>query len=217
MNDQAPADPPAPTPSIPVELHYAPPQRGAQWPTTVLLTGIVTSAATLLVLFTVAYHGGPDFMSWHIFYLVPIGALLVGTVAGSGYGLASVWTGFRVSHYLACAIFLLQICVYFAAVYVHFRTLHLVYRATGASVPFGVYFNHFATAYTWRSANGQTSPLGNVGYFIRLIEIVGFALGGLFAPAFMAVKPYCQLCGIYMKTRHLMFFPRQSAIPQGEF
>lgn len=146
-------------------------------------------------------------MGWYVFFIVPMGALLVGIIAGSGYGIASVWSGFRIGAYLAFAILALQIGVYFAAVYLHFRTLHLIYLGTGAPVPFTAYFHQFATAYTWRSANGQSSPMGNVGYVIRLIEISGFAVGGLIAPAFLGARPYCELCGIYMKPRHLMFFP----------
>ena len=49
--------------------------------------------------------------------------------------------------------------------------------------------------------------LGGWGYFFRLLEIAGFAFGGMIAPLILRAKPYCEACQIYMRTKNLGLLP----------
>ena len=50
-------------------------------------------------------------------------------------------------------------------------------------------------------------PLGIWGYGIRLIEILGFSLGGLVGPLALAAAPYCKDCQIYKKKNQVGLLP----------
>ncbi len=51
------------------------------------------------------------------------------------------------------------------------------------------------------------APLGILGYGFRLLEILGFSLGGLIAPLALRASPYCRECQIYKKTHQLGLLP----------
>jgi hypothetical protein len=203
------------------------------WPsTTVLASGIATSAATLFGLYLLSQRW-PEFqpMGFYVNLVLPVGALLVGLIAGSGYGIASWLTGSKIGKVTLLAVVLLQVWAYFMAQNLEFRTLvenqkniladlkmtdddgnevavpqELIDELTPSS--FWEYFDATTRSFAFNDRQGNPGPaLGTWGYLVRLAEVVGFALGGLIAPAILMACPYCESCSVYMKSKQLGVLP----------
>ncbi|HLK91418.1 MAG TPA: hypothetical protein VKZ18_16085 [Polyangia bacterium] len=177
----------------------------------VLGAGIATTA---LALFGVWWldNNTTDFnvMGWYADYVLPAGALLVGMVAGSGYGVASYLTGLRIRRGLLLAVLALQLSGYAPAQYLEFRSLTRegpLVDADGQALGFARYYQARATSFAWEDHGKRGEPLGNLGYLFVGLGVVGFALGGMLAPALLMKMPYCERCSLYMKTRALALVP----------
>ena len=175
----------------------------------VLYSGVATSALALLGVYLLD-SSGSDFNIMGLYgdYVIPAGAMIVGAVASSGYGIASWFSGVKISRSLLWTVLAIQIGVYFIAQYIAFSHLHLVHREDGSPVGFFEYYDFMARSFAWKneSGTGRGAPLGIWGYAFRLLEIVGFVAGSLIVPAILYKAPYCQPCQRYMRTRHLSLF-----------
>jgi hypothetical protein len=95
----------------------------------VLSSGLLTGLAVLGGLLWLGERA-PDFnpMGRYVLFIIPFGAVLVGIVAGLGYGLASFWSGRRITRPLMVVILLLQAVVYVLAHWVDFHRNDLVFE-----------------------------------------------------------------------------------------
>jgi len=178
--------------------------RGEQSYSLVLFSGVATSALTLLGVYLLDISNS-DFhiMGWYADYLLPVGAIIVGVAASSGYGLASWFSGVKITKLLLWAVLAIQLIVYFAAQYIEFSHLKLMHR-NGTPVGFFEYYDYVARAFAWKHDNGgHGEPLGIGGYFFRALKIVGFVGGSMIVPAVLRNAPYCQACRRYMRARQL--------------
>ncbi len=177
----------------------------------VLLAGIVTTTLALLGVWWLD-NNTKDFhiMGWYGDYVIPAGAMIVGFVAGCGYGIASYLTGFRIRRGLLLAVLALQLAGYAGAQYLEFRSLMRddpLVDETGEPLTFARYYHIRATSFAWNDHGKQGEPLGAWGYFFLGLGVVGFALGGLAAPAILMKVAYCERCSLYMKSRQLAWVP----------
>lgn len=177
----------------------------------VLLAGVVTSALTLLGVWWLDVNT-KDFhvMGWYADYVIPAGAILVGFSAGSGYGIVSYLTGYRIRRRLLWSVLALQLGAYGAAQYLEFRALMaetpLVDR-DGNEISFAAYYHATAMSFSWDDHGRQGKPLGGWGYFFLGLGVLGFVAGGVIAPAALMKFPYCERCQLYMKQRTLALIP----------
>ncbi len=174
----------------------------------VLGGGLLTGALALLAVWALN-HWAPDVnvMGWYANYVIPVGAILVGIAAGSGYGLAAWWLDRRVSNVLLGVIVVLQLAAYGGAQYFEFRDLQSK-NPELAGVTFIHWFDFATRNFAWVGRDGQPGePFGAWGYAIRALEMAGFAFGGLVAPLILRTKPYCANCGVYMSSRQLATLP----------
>ncbi len=170
----------------------------------VLFSGVATSALTLLGVYLLDVSGS-DFhiMGWYADYVLPVGGIIAGVAASSGYGLASWFTGVKITRSLLWTVLAIQVMVYFGAQYIEFSHLRLVHL-NGSPVGFFEYYDHVARAFAWKHDDGgRGEPLGLWGYFFRGLEIIGFAGGSLIVPLVLWKWAYCQTCSRYMRTRQL--------------
>jgi hypothetical protein len=173
----------------------------------VLLSGLATSALTLLGVYWLSTHTQTNVMGWYANYVIPAGAVLVGLAAASGYGFASWLTGVKISRGLLWSVLLLQLASYFGAQYVEFWTMDLRYE-NGKEVGFVEYLDFSARSFAWENKDGTAGqPLGAWGYVFRFLELVGFAAGGLVVPFLLRQAAYCEACQMYMRTRELGLLP----------
>ena len=175
----------------------------------VLISGLATTVLALLGIYALDVNV-KDFniMGWYANYVIPAGAIIVGIVAASGYGLASWFSGIKITSRLLWTVLALQLFAYFAAQYIEFHNLHLIHREDGRSVGFLEYYDAVARSFAWRQSDGSVGePLGAWGYFFRGLEVLGFVGGGLIVPLVLRKAPYCPECQRYMKTRQLGLVP----------
>lgn len=199
-----------------VELQYAPQAKSPTRVVPVILAGLFTTAIALVGVYVVDATGETNVMGWHANYVLPVGALLVGLVASSGYGIASWVTGLKIRRGLLWTILLLQVLAYFGAQYVAFASRGpLFLRGTTHRLTFPEYFDLVTRSFTWKEENStptpvrgkESQPLGGWGYLFVGLEILGFAGGSLIVPAVLMKHPYCELCQIYMKRKGLAVIP----------
>jgi len=174
----------------------------------VIGSGLATSAISLFLVFLLAAVT-EDFqlMGFYLNYIIPIGAIGAGLVAGSGYGFASWLSGVKISRKLLLAVVGLQIGTYFLAQYVEYRNFAPCYE-DGTPLGFFEYYDYMARSFAWTQDDGSMGePIGLWGYAFRLLEVAGFAIGGLIVPLILFKKPYCAKCQVYMKTRNICLIP----------
>jgi hypothetical protein len=191
----------------------------------ILQSGIITSAIALAAVYFLNKHAQDvNIMGWYANYVIPLGAILVGLIAGSGYGIASWFTGAKISRGLLGAVVLLQTTAYFAAEYVEYREFrgmleqfrNVIVTETGESfeIPgFVEYYQDKAESFAWQPKNGEGEgePMGGWGYLFVGLGAIGFIAGGLIVPAALMAKPYCDACQTYKKTRNLGLLPASVA------
>lgn len=173
-----------------------------------LQTGLLTTAAALAIVYLMSsgklFGGEFNIMGFYLNYVLPVGALAVGFVAGSGYGGAAWYTGFKLGRGTLLLILVFQIIAYFVAQYIEFAQVPLVYEDTGQPVGFWDYFHLLTVSWAWKQDDGTMGKaMGMWGYAFRTLEIGGFALGGLILPGIQMKRPYCEACRQYKKTREI--------------
>ncbi len=180
----------------------------------VVVCGVATTAAALLGVYLLKVLADENIMGLYANYVLPVGALLVGLLASSGYALAAWFSGRRISGGLLLTILGLQVLAYFAAQYVEFRAYEPIRPGPVVErMGFLEYFDLSTRAFAWKKTSGTGSgePLGALGYLVRLGEILGFSLGTLLIPLLLGNVPYCELCERYKKTRKLAVLPAETA------
>jgi len=115
----------------------------------VLGAGLITTTLALLGVYLLNRHADANVMGWYANYVIPVGAILVGLAAASGYGLASWFAGVKITKMLLWTIVLVQIAAYFAAQYIEYTVLKPVYR-DGTPLGFWEYFDAATRAFAGR-------------------------------------------------------------------
>jgi hypothetical protein len=176
----------------------------------VVLAGSATTLVALAGVFAAARHG-ENIMGWYANYVIPAGALLVGLVAASGYGIAGWVTGLKMTPKLIASVVLELTVSYFIAHYSEFSRLY-----DDASIgDFFRWFDESTRAFCWSDHGKVGEPLGLLGYGLRALELVGFVGGGAAVPIILRAKPYCDPCRIYKRTRSVVTLA--AGVPQGVF
>jgi hypothetical protein len=142
-------------------------------------------------------------MGFYLWGYFPVGPVLVGLLAGSGFGIASWITGYRIRSAMLVVVAALQLIAYTTAQYIDFKIAGpLVDPATGGQMGFVSYIQHPAVSMMHENWSGR-SPLGTYGYVVKVAEAVGFVVGALAVPLALIRHPYCELCLAYMRRRKL--------------
>jgi hypothetical protein len=172
----------------------------------VLMAGVGTSMATLALLYVLNIVS-PELhvMGMYANGIIPVGAMLVGLVAGSGYGIASWLTGAKIGKGLMFQIVLLQLLVYLFSQYVDFLVIKNL--VGNGQISFWEYFDLRTRAFAWDNDGGPIEPFGVWGYGMRALEMTGFSLCAMIAPAILFAVPYCEACQVYMKSKELGLLP----------
>lgn len=175
----------------------------------VIIGGLITTVVTLGVVIWLATQTEFELMGFYFWFIIPVGAIAAGIGAGSGYGALSWMTGRKIGGLLLMIVVVLQLFSYGAAQFAEYKAIDPRYEDTGESVSFTTYYDHITRSMTFstRRSKTTTSELGALGYGVRLLEVIGFTLGGLIVPLVLSSKPYCEQCNVYMKTNTVGSIP----------
>ncbi len=188
----------------------------ARW--SVIQTGLITTGLALFGVYVLANRiNDVKVMDLYVLRWIPAGAWIVGTVAGSGYAIASWWNGMRVRGSLLLAVLALQALAYFAAQYVQFESFDppFVYRDTNEPISFSAYFHYTTLNLTPRNSDEDDSDdahhLGTWGYAMRGVELSLFSLGAISAAVVLFGQAACPLCHGNTRRRRIATLPDDAA------
>ncbi len=172
----------------------------------VYLAGIGTS---LLALWGVhaLNDAGTNIMGWYANYIIPVGALLVGVASGLGYAVGSRVLQVKLSRSFLWGMLLTGMLDYVAAQYLTYLHILEKHHASEAMYPFMQYFRDITEGMVFKSSrsSGSGAEMGMFGYFFKLLEMIGFALGTMLPSLTVFGIPYCKHCQVYLKPHKKAF------------
>jgi hypothetical protein len=164
--------------------------------------GLVTSVLTALAIVVVSRMTGFDLFTFSIWVVVPVGAILIGFAAASGYYFGSLYfhkrAGLSLLLQMVVIAGLTQLLIYYMA----YSTFVLDDgRRVSDFILFGQYLDITLTSAHFRigRAMTDTGEVGSFGYWLAAFQFVGFLVGGLSVYAFLWSKPVCQTCNMYLR------------------
>jgi len=185
-------------------------------------TSLALVGATWLDRYT---KGDFQIFGFYAYGIFPVGALVIGLVAASGYAAAAWFVGIRVSGRLLFGVAILTFVAYLLMHWLEFEAMGpLINRSTNARVGFLEYFDLatrsmrlVSTMSPPRTYNPFQPPepeatLGVLGYGLRLLEVGGFMLGTLCLPLMLRNRRYCDLCEMYYQKTVLAIVPASVAL-----
>jgi hypothetical protein len=175
----------------------------------VLIAGAASTALALAGVWALAHYADENVMGWYADYVLPVGAILVGLVASCGFALGSYTFGARITGRLLFLMLSVLVAGYWAAQWLEFRQIFPggAVRADGAEVGFFAFFDLATRSIAFSDRNRTGSPLGALGYLVRVADLVGFTVGGLLVPFGLRKLPYCAHCGVYMRQKVVALLP----------
>jgi hypothetical protein len=168
----------------------------------IALCGLVTSILVALADVAIARMTGFDFFTFSIWVVVPVGALLTGFAAASGYYFGSLYFHKKASASLLVQIVLIAGAAQLLIYWTGYTTMVLDDgRKVADFVPFGQYMDLILTKTHYRIGRGQadTGEVGSMGYWIAGAQFVGFLFGGLAVFGYLKAKPVCAACSLYLR------------------
>jgi hypothetical protein len=159
----------------------------------VYLAGVATSVVTLWLVGVLNDHG-TYVMGWYANGIIPAGALLVGILSGSGFALGSRVLHVRLTRGYVIGMLSTGVLDYVVATYLTYTNLLEQQHATAAQYSFLQYVQDISEGMSF----SKWSTLGALGYVFKLLEIAGFALGGMLPAALLFKMPYCGPCQKYL-------------------
>jgi hypothetical protein len=166
--------------------------------------GIVTSSITALILALVETKVGFAFYSFMWWFVIPVGALLSGFAGASGYYLGARLFHHRPTRLLLFNMISVAITTYFLLNWLNYSFMEVEGHRVSELVPFGRYLDivlsHQTMAINIRGATlGESGELGGFGYVLAVLQVLGFAVGGLGVYFYLRAAPYCEACSKYLE------------------
>jgi hypothetical protein len=165
-------------------------------------SGAATSIITALVLFLIERTFQVSIYTWMVWFVFPVGALLAGFAASGGYYLGARYFGYRPTRQILLNMVAVSVGAFFLVHWLGFRFMEVDGRPISEQVSFWVYldflFRHQSVQFSWGAADAaSTGELGAWGYLYALLQVVGFALGGVAVFRWLSLLPYCESCSRY--------------------
>ena len=161
--------------------------------------GMATSVMTAIILAIIETKLNFAFYSITWWFVIPVGALLSGVAAASGY-----YWGARVFHHRPTGMFIFNVIsvavtTYFLLYYLEYRFLDVDGQPASELVSFGQYMDLVIGHQSLRVRTVNVGEIGNFGYALAVLQILGFAVGGFAVFVFLRAAPFCKACSKYLQ------------------
>jgi hypothetical protein len=183
----------------------------------VTLCGAATSLVTAGLLVAIEELFELSIYTWIVWFVIPAGALFAGFAAATGY-----WAGARLFNHRPSRLLLLNMVAvsvgtFFAVHYLGYSRMDVHGTPLRTLVPFTTFLDrvltHASISFQYRDLKlGTTGELGPLGYAYALLQILGFAAGGLGVYLWLLSRPYCETCGRYFRRIKRVY--RYAAFPE---
>ncbi|MDP9196542.1 MAG: hypothetical protein M3O22_07250 [Pseudomonadota bacterium] len=162
--------------------------------------GLVTTALTIVLNFLVSDYLDTNLYTYAVAGIVPVGAILVGAIAASGYLLGSGLTNTR-PHWTLLLQMVAVAALANAAIY--FIEWQIVLDDNGSYMSFLDYMRTSLTEahYRFGSSNRDLGEVGQWGYALAALNFLGFLFGGVAIWLFLKDMLYCAPCQKYLKSQ----------------
>lgn len=167
------------------------------------LAMIVTCVVAAVANVALAHYAGFNLFGLTLWFVIPVGALIVGAVAASGAIVAarlldirpSLWQSIVSATLVGAATMLL---IYF----LEYNTLEVRGTKIRTLVDFWTYVDLSLTKSHMRLGRSRQDlgEAGDLGYLFMLLKLGGFVLGAFFIFTLIRGMAACPRCGAYFKT-----------------
>jgi hypothetical protein len=180
--------------------------------------GILSFALTVVAIVVLERLTEFDFFTFSIWFVVPVGAAITGAAAASGYYFGSLLFHVKPGWFVLVEMVIVAALAQLAIYYTEYATMVLADGRTVSSlVSFTDYLHVYLTTTHMRIgriAALDTGEVGSFGYWLAVIQFVGFLAGGVAVFMFLKNHPTCQSCGRYLRK---LLKHNQQFNNQGEF
>lgn len=171
----------------------------------IALCGLVTSVLVAILNVVVSRVTGFNLFSLSVWFIVPVGALLVGFGAASGYYFGSLYFHKRADKTLLVQMVVIAGFTQLLIYYMGYATLILDDgRKLSDYLAFGDYMKLTLTKAHYRVGRGagmDTGEVGTMGYWMAALQFIGFLVGGLGVYGHLVTKTVCNTCNAYMRAK----------------
>jgi len=165
--------------------------------------GTATSFLTAIILAGLEIKFDFSIYSWMFWFVIPVGAICSGFAAASGYYAGARYLNHRPTKLLLLNMVVISITTFFLIHYINYYFLVVDGGPARELVDFTRYLDIVLshTAVRFRMMRGPVSDpveLGSWGYLYAVLQIVGFAFGGVAVYKYLDAQPYCERCSKYL-------------------
>lgn len=169
----------------------------------VALFGILSFALTVAFVTALERITGFNLFSLSVWVVVPVGAMITGAAAASGYYFGSLLFHTRPTWFLLVQILIVAAIAQMSIYYGEYSTMVLDNGVRVADrIGFFQYLDLVLTSAHLRVGRAQTDAgeVGSFGYWLAAFQFIGFILGGVATFLFLRFHPVCQKCSRYLRT-----------------
>jgi hypothetical protein len=164
--------------------------------------GAATSFLTASILAAIEIGFDFSIYSFMYWFVIPAGAICSGIAAASGYYAGARYFNHRPTKVLLLNMVVISVATFFLIHYINYYFLIVDGRPARELVDFAQYLDTVLshTSVRFRVARGPVSgpvELGSWGYLYAVLQIVGFAIGGVAVYWYLTGLPYCERCAKY--------------------
>lgn len=163
--------------------------------------GISSAVLTGGVLGLIEASTGFALYSLIVWFIVPVGAFLAGLAAASGYYFAAKHFHQKPAGGIGLNMVLASIGAYLVVHYIPYYLLEVDGSRIKDAISFWSYldFDIRHTSLSFNQGRTTSAELGSTfGYVYALIQLIGFAIGGLTVFSWLQNAPYCEKCEKYL-------------------
>jgi hypothetical protein len=168
----------------------------------VTVFGGITSLLTGVILGLIEFYTGAAIYSYMYWFIIPLGALVFGMVAASGYYVGAKLFNQKPAGGVLFNMIGASVGVFFIVRLIPYSMFEVDSVPIREMISFWQYIDIDirTTSISHFMSNASTGELGFVGgYIYAALQLLGFSVGGFLVFGNLSGNPYCDKCSCYLK------------------
>lgn len=163
-------------------------------------SGAATSFLTAIILAAIEIKFGFSVYGFMFWFVILGGAICSGFAAAAGYYAGARYFNHRPTKVLLLNMVVVSITTFFLIHYINYYFLVVDGTPARELVDFARYLDIVLshTALRFRVRLSDPVEIGSWGYLYAVLQIVGFAFGGVAVYRYLEAQPYCERCTKYL-------------------
>lgn len=164
----------------------------------IALFGVATAVATAFANVMLINSMEFDLFSLFLFFIVPVGALIIGALATSGFYIGSSLLHKRADKFLLLLMFLVAALTMFLMYFIQYSMINVQGDIKLSDV---MGFREFVELSFTEMSYGDSGAVGSFGYLIGGVQFLGILGGAWFVYSMLSGKAGCEICGNYFSSK----------------